>query len=135
MTFVNHSRSCHYSQLTIIQTVYPAQPDNKESVGAADIVRYISTGLAKCPQQTYGLFCYSQGATVVSYALKNLTDPSSTAHSPAAVDAIKSIVVIGNPVHKPYQMANVDQNGGKSTDQYTGAFVGYMRRSQIPDSI
>lgn len=99
-------------------TVYPASTNLTGAfVGKADVVRYINAGLASCPQQKYALLGYSQGASVTDFALHNFTYPSS-----AAYNAIKAVVVIGNPGHVPNAAGNVDQNGTDATTNFTGPY-------------
>lgn len=94
---------------TVYNTVYPAA-DKTEALGGADIINYISNGLSQCPQQTYALLGYSQGATATAIAINHFNDTRT-----AAFKAIKAVFIIGNPAHKPNQRANLDQNGGKAT--------------------
>lgn len=100
-------------------TVYPASTNLTGAfVGVTDVIRYINTGLASCPQQKYALLGYSQGATVTDISLHNFTSPSSPAYN-----AIKGIVVIGNPGHVYGATANVDQNGTDATRNFTGPYT------------
>lgn len=92
-------------------TVYPASSNLTGAfLGAEDIERYVTAGVDLCPMQKYALMGYSQGASVVNIALGNIIKTN-----PAAVQAIKAVVNIGNPGHVPNAIANVDQNGGNTT--------------------
>ncbi|QIX01959.1 hypothetical protein AMS68_007476 [Peltaster fructicola] len=99
-------------------TVYPAVANLSGVVaGIEDITRYINNSVLACPQQKYGLLGYSQGASVTDISLHNFIDPSSAAYA-----AIKAVVVIGNPGHVYGSAANVDENGGDATRNFTGSY-------------
>lgn len=55
---------------------------------------------------------YSQGATVVVDALRQLTGPS--------FDAVKGVFLIGDTRHEPGLACNVDMQGGDKTKDATG---------------
>lgn len=91
--------------------VYPAENDVSQQttyIGSKDILRYISQGMAACPQQVYALLGYSQGATVVLEAIKNITGTSME-------PLVKAVVFDGNPYQVKDQKSTVDENGGAST--------------------
>lgn len=91
--------------------VYPAAGDPTQQttyIGSRDILRYISEGMAACPDQKYALLGYSQGATVVLEAIKNIT---GTAMEPL----LKAVVFDGNPYQVKNQKSTVDENGGSKT--------------------
>ena len=91
--------------------VYPAASDLTQLttfIGAHDIESYINDGLKNCPNQVYALLGYSQGATVTLEAFQNLTGT-------AAGNAVKAVVLIGNPYQVKNEESTVDQNGGSST--------------------
>lgn len=100
-------------------TIYPAAPTlNRESenIGSKNIQNYITKGLKSCPQQKYVLLGYSQGATVTLLALRALL-------SPEAQEAIRAIVLIGNPYQVKNQAFTVDENGGSSTRANDGVLL------------
>ena len=104
--------------------VYPASPQFATSTiaGATAGTKYINDGIAACPNQTYAILGYSQGAAATIIGTAKFTPDT------AAYDAIKGILVIGNPGHKPFQATNVDENGGLLTDGYFGsAYDGGVR--------
>ena len=104
----------------IHNVVYPAGPDLTQqttSIGSDDIARVIQSGLSTCPQQTYVLLGYSQGATVVNRALQRFPPESKEGQ------AIKAVVQIGNPYHLPNRMGNVDDVCGSSTAGASGALL------------
>lgn len=99
--------------------VYPASqnPTIEASTlaGATNLTRYVSDALQSCPDQKLVILGYSQGAAV------SIISASKYLPGTPAYDAIKGILVVGNPGHKPYQTANIDQIGQKLTDSYFGA--------------
>lgn len=100
----------------LYNTVYPASwASGSLDAGADAITQYINDGLQNCPQQKYALLGYSQGATATALALRNFADPSC-----AGYNAIAGVLLVGNPLFKPYQAVNRDQNGTKATDHFTG---------------
>lgn len=91
--------------------VYPAAGDITQKstyIGSDDILRYISEGMAACPDQKYALLGYSQGATVVLEAIKAITGTDKE-------DLVKAVVFDGNPYQVKNQKSTVDENGGSST--------------------
>lgn len=93
-------------------TVYPAGPDLTQIttfIGSTDIETLIQHGLTDCPSQKYALLGYSQGATVTNQVLQKFTPFS------AEGQAIKAVVLVGNPYHVPNQQGNKDEKCGTST--------------------
>ncbi|CAD6904367.1 unnamed protein product [Tilletia laevis] len=105
---------------TSAQTVYPASSDFQKSagVGATWVHNYLKYGIASCPKQKYALVGYGQGAAVTWQALADVktNDPIH--------DAVKAIVLLGDPYHLPNLPGNIDDHGGKSTDAGKGLGVG-----------
>lgn len=100
-------------------TIYPAAPTlNRESenIGWKDVHNYITRGLKLCPQQKYVLMGYSQGAAVTLLALQNL-------QTSQAQEAIRGIVLIGNPYQVQNQAFTVDEHGGSSTRANDGVLL------------
>lgn len=93
-------------------TLYPAAPDLTQQttfIGSTDIERLIQNGLKNCPEQKYALLGYSQGATVTNQVLQKFA-PSSTEGQ-----AIKAVVLVGNPYHVPDAQGNKDEKCGTKT--------------------
>ncbi|CAD6887224.1 unnamed protein product [Tilletia laevis] len=101
---------------TSAQTVYPAsfQFQVSAGVGAAWVHNYLKQGIASCPKQKYALVGYGQGAAVTWKALANVgtDDPLH--------EAIKAIVLLGDPYHLPHLPGNIDDHEGNSTDGAQG---------------
>ncbi|KAF2153639.1 carbohydrate esterase family 5 protein, partial [Myriangium duriaei CBS 260.36] len=109
-------------------TVYPAAANQTYYFGTNDIVNYIKAGLASCPDQRYVLLGYSQGAIATNVALQNFTDASNT----QVYDAIRAVLVVGNPAHIAGSNANYDEFGTTLTRNYNGSY--YVRGTGfIPD--
>ena len=101
------------------EVAYPAAPDITQQttlIGAHDIENYVKDGLKSCPMQTYALLGYSQGATVVLQALHEM---SGTPQG----DAVKAVVLIGNPYQTKDQPSTVDENGDSSTRANEGILL------------
>lgn len=97
---------------------YPASSDLQVSTaeGGVNLTKYIDFCTKLCPDQQYVLLGYSQGAGAASLGVAKYKPDT------AQYRAIKGILVVGNPGHKPFQSANVDQHGGSRTQGYLGAF-------------
>jgi cutinase len=77
-----------------------AAADDQRSVGAGsiDLVNHIQRQAAVCPQTRFILAGYSQGASVVDFAI-GLFGTSGGEELPAAIaPRVKAIVVFGNPL-------------------------------------
>lgn len=94
---------------------YPAGVDQDTSSGESFVVNTINQGLRKCPDQKYALFGYSQGATLILRALRQL--------SCEATDAVSSVVLFGNPYQLPGKLSNVNGTGQPGNDATMGLFV------------
>jgi hypothetical protein len=105
---------------TTYYVVYPAANDT-ESLGGADIVRYINAGLVACPEQKYAVLGYSQGATAVATAL--LSFPFGS----AGYNAISAALVLGSPTKIARKMSNVDQFGGGLSNGTDGVYTSSYR--------
>lgn len=111
-------------------TIYPAAPDGTQKttfIGSKDIEKVIQDGLQACPAQKYALLGYSQGATVTNEALQFFS-PSSPAGQ-----AIRAVVLVGNPYHLPNKQGNVDENCGTTTAGASGVLLPTASYT-IPDS-
>ncbi|RDA91868.1 hypothetical protein CP533_0368 [Ophiocordyceps camponoti-saundersi (nom. inval.)] len=98
---------------------YPAKRDYTQLttlIGVADIRRRIEQGLVLCPKQQYALLGYSQGATATLAALREMRGSE-------AERAIGAVVLLGNPYQVPGQLSTVDELGGSSTRNRTGALL------------
>ena len=92
---------------TEYDTVYAADYSQDSSAGTRDIVNKIHSTLATNPSTCFILEGYSQGAAATVDAMPQLTGSS--------FNAVKGVILIGNPEHKPNLACNVDNNGGKTT--------------------
>ncbi|SPO21046.1 uncharacterized protein UTRI_00523 [Ustilago trichophora] len=92
---------------TEYDTVYPADASQNSAQGTANIVAKVKNTLASNPNACFILEGYSQGAAATCNALPQLTGD--------AFNAVKGVILIGNPEHKPNLACNVDGNGGKTT--------------------
>ncbi|CAD6912313.1 unnamed protein product [Tilletia controversa] len=99
-----------------VVTQYPATPNffGSASVGAKWVRNYLQQGIASCPHQKYALIGYSQGAMVSWEAVGDIgqNDPLN--------DAIKAILLVGDPFRLPNLPGNVDDRGGRSTAGASG---------------
>ncbi|THX08196.1 alpha/beta-hydrolase [Aureobasidium pullulans] len=92
----------------------------------------ISTGIQACPDQKYVLLGYSQGASLVLQASSQL--------GKKALEAIKAIILVGNPYRIPGKSANVDSHGNTDARGNIGMFVTQAITSnttipQFPESL
>ena len=74
---------------------------NQTSVarGASDLVKHVAAEAAACPRTQFVLAGYSQGASVISYAIGLLGRADTTAILPAGLaPRVKAVVVFGNPL-------------------------------------
>jgi hypothetical protein len=69
---------------------------------------------------------YSQGAAATVDAMPQLTG--------ANFDAVKGVVLIGNPKRKSGLACNVDNNGGTTTRNTNGIQAGFGGRGGIPSN-
>lgn len=97
---------------TEYDTVYPADYSQNSASGTADIVRKVQSTLASNPATCFILEGYSQGAAATVDAMPQLTG--------ANFNAVKGVILIGDPEHKPNLACNVDGNGGKTTASASG---------------
>ncbi|KAK0527521.1 hypothetical protein OC842_004850 [Tilletia horrida] len=109
-----------------VDTTYPADATMNAQVGANWNLDYINKGRQACPAQKYVLIGYSQGAMVASLTLQQLVA------SGTAQDAIKAVVLLGNPYHTPGRTGNVDGHGGSGTLRAFG--VAYALKPASIDS-
>ncbi|KAK3181821.1 hypothetical protein K4F52_006888 [Lecanicillium sp. MT-2017a] len=107
-------------------TVYPADWDQNSTAATEDIFNQVHAGLAANADECFILEGYSQGATATVDALARLTD--------AAFNAVKGVLLIGNPLHKAGLACNVDLDGGDSTFDVDGIWIVEERSDGIPDN-
>nr|OQO18137.1 hypothetical protein B0A51_15209 [Rachicladosporium sp. CCFEE 5018] len=93
-------------------TVYPASFSQNSASGTRDIVNRVTTILRSNPNACIILEGYSQGAAATVDAMSELTG--------ASYDAVKGVLLFGNPKHKSGLACNVDQNGGTTTLNVNG---------------
>ena len=94
---------------------YPAGVDQNTTSGQEFIIDTINQGLQKCPNQTYALFGYSQGATLILRTLEEL--------SSEAINSVSSVILVGNPYRVPDKLSNVNGTGQAGNDATVGLFV------------
>ncbi|KAM0160096.1 hypothetical protein ACHAQE_004711 [Botrytis cinerea] len=94
---------------------YPAGVDQNTTSGQEFIIDTINQGLQKCPNQTYALFGYSQGATLILRTLEKL--------SSEAINSVSSVILVGNPYRVPDKLSNVNGTGQAGNDATVGLFV------------
>ncbi|KAI6883061.1 hypothetical protein KC360_g5199 [Hortaea werneckii] len=87
---------------------YPAAPTQNITSGTMWLAETLRQGVQDCPNQRYGLFGYSQGAVLTLTVLAEL------AENPTVMDAIQSLVLVGNPFHMPGKLSNVDPHGNRN---------------------
>ena len=93
-------------------TVYPADFSQNSASGTAAIVSKVQNTLASNPNTCFILEGYSQGAAATVDAMPQLTG--------AAFNAVKGVILLGDPEHKPNLACNVDAMGGKTTAGASG---------------
>ena len=91
---------------------YPAAPDQNTTSGKKLVVDTIVQGLRDCPNQKYGLFGYSQGATLMLGVLDQF--------SPSTLESIKSVIIVGNPYRIPGKISNVNATAQHDEDASVG---------------
>ncbi|KAJ3494314.1 hypothetical protein NLG97_g4159 [Lecanicillium saksenae] len=91
----------------VYNVVYPAAIGQDSSSGTADIIKKVNELVSQDNTVCIILQGYSQGASATCDALPQLQG--------AAFEAVKAVVLLGNPEHQPDLKCNVDGNGGKST--------------------
>ncbi|KAE8371999.1 cutinase-domain-containing protein [Aspergillus bertholletiae] len=94
---------------------YPAAPDQNTTSGENFVIGLIADGLYNCPDQKYGLFGYSQGATLMLKVLGQL--------NASALDSVKSVILVGNPYRVPDKTSNVNAAGRHDTKASMGIFA------------
>ena len=94
---------------------YPAGVDQNTTSGQEFIIDTINQGLQKCPNQTYALFGYYQGATLILRTLEKL--------SSEAINSVSSVILVGNPYRVPDKLSNVNGTGQAGNDATVGLFV------------
>ena len=99
-----------------ISAEYPAGLDQNTTSGESFVVNAIDRGIRDCPYQKYAMFGYSQGATLMLRALSKLSNES--------VEAISSVVLVGNPYRMPGKLSNVNGTGQPGNDAVFGMFAG-----------
>ncbi|KAK6435624.1 hypothetical protein LTR95_008190 [Oleoguttula sp. CCFEE 5521] len=109
---VNSQVRSQVSGGSVYNTVYPASFSQNSASGTRDIVSRVATILRSNPNACIILEGYSQGAAATVDAMSELTG--------ASYDAVKSVLLFGNPKHKSGLACNVDQNGGTTTLNVNG---------------
>ncbi|KAF3026177.1 hypothetical protein E8E15_008351 [Penicillium rubens] len=94
---------------------YPAGPDQNTTSGEKFVLDVINQGLRDCPGQSYALFGYSQGATLILNALDQL--------DAAALSLVKSVILVGNPYRIPNKLSNVNGTAQKDHAESVGMFA------------
>jgi surfactin synthase thioesterase subunit len=94
---------------------YPAAPDQNTTSGEKFVVDTIFKGLHHCPDQKYGLFGYSQGATLMLKVLSQLNT--------STLDSIRSVILVGNPYRIPGKISNVNGTAQHDEKDSIGMFA------------
>lgn len=102
------------TRASVESVVYPARLDQNVTSAAQNLQRLIKDALQDCPDQKYILFGYSQGATLILSALPGLS---------CEVDAIASIVRVGNPNRIPGRLSSVDRVGNRDFRHEYGRYA------------
>ncbi|QIW99943.1 hypothetical protein AMS68_005461 [Peltaster fructicola] len=123
-TSMNQQIQAAVSGGSIYYTVYPAGADQQSGAATTDIVNQINNGLASNPNQCFVLEGYSQGAAATVNAMPMLTG--------AAFNAVKAVILLGDPFHKAGLSSNVDENGGTTTSNDNG--ISAYQNVQIPSN-
>ncbi|PWN45478.1 alpha/beta-hydrolase [Ceraceosorus guamensis] len=99
-------------------TVYPADASQMGTAGTEDILRQVSSTLSECPDHMFALLGYSQGAAQTTAAVQQIPEDSDE------FEAVKAIIVIGNPSRVPGLQGDVDDNGRQSGSTGVQAMMG-----------
>ncbi|KAJ9488949.1 hypothetical protein VN97_g4344 [Penicillium thymicola] len=94
---------------------YPAGADQNTTSGETFVLDVINQGLRDCPDQSYALFGYSQGATLILKALDQLDVP--------ALSLVKSVILVGNPYRVPNKLSNVNGTSQRDHAKSVGMFA------------
>lgn len=103
----------------VYDTVYPASLTQISYEGTQDILRQIDTTLAQDPNHCFFLEGYSQGAATTVDAVIEI------AAGTPRFDAVKGVILLGNPRHKAGLACNVDMDGQYRTKFSNGLAVGF----------
>ncbi|TEY60626.1 hypothetical protein BOTCAL_0179g00110 [Botryotinia calthae] len=111
---------------------YPAGVDQNTTSGQEFNINTINQGLQRCPNQTYALSRYSQGATLILRTLAKL--------SAEAINSVSSVILVGNPYCVPNKLSNVNGTGQVGNDATVGLFVASATANnksipQLPDKL
>ncbi|KAJ6784807.1 hypothetical protein PWT90_08064 [Aphanocladium album] len=98
----------------VYNVVYPAAIGQDSSSGTADIIKKVNELVSQDSTACIILQGYSQGASATCDALPQLQG--------AAFEAVKAVVLLGNPEHQPDLTCNVDGHGGELTLKAKGFF-------------
>ncbi|KAK0549829.1 hypothetical protein OC846_003900 [Tilletia horrida] len=110
----------------VVNTVYPTnatlidQPVQidyaRTSVGVNWIRDFLNRETQVCPDQSYALLGFSEGAIINSFVL-------DTYQGTGVDKRIKAVLFAGNPFHTPNLTGNVDENGGNLTHGAEGESI------------
>lgn len=106
---------------------YPAALNQNTTSGEEFVIDTITTGLLSCPQQTYALFGYSQGASLMLNVLARL--------NARALEAVTSVILVGNPYRVPGKMSNVDETAQHDSSSSVGWFAAQAIASNSSSTI
>ncbi|KAN0060191.1 hypothetical protein ACQY0O_007520 [Thecaphora frezii] len=109
---------------SVYNTLYMAGVDQNSALGTTDIVNKVNSAHTANPSQCFILQGYSQGAAATVNAMPKITG--------SAFDAVRAVILLGNPERKPNLECNVDANGGKTTMNVSG--MENMITSGIPSN-
>ncbi|CEH19474.1 Cutinase [Ceraceosorus bombacis] len=99
-------------------TVYPADASQMGTAGTEDILRKVTSTLSECPDHMFALLGYSQGAAQTTAAVQQMPEDSDE------FEAVKAIIVVGNPSRVPGLEGDVDDNGRQSGSTGVQAMMG-----------
>ena len=94
---------------------YPAGPAQNTTSGEKFLRDIIAGGIESCPDQKYALFGYSQGASLVLKALKELNH--------FALSKVQSVILVGNPYRTPGKLSSVTETGQRDYSDSVGMFT------------
>ncbi|CAI7678362.1 unnamed protein product [Penicillium discolor] len=94
---------------------YAAGAAQNTTIGENFVLDIISEGLHHCPGQTYALFGYSQGATLMLRVLNRLDRN--------ALSLVKSVILVGNPYRTPGKSSSVNETGQRDYSDSVGMFT------------
>lgn len=124
-------------KIEVVDLDYPANTDVNEggTVGVRTLIDTLNVQTEACPEQSFVLLGYSQGALVVSDALsepgERVVGGTVGALAPEAVDSVRAIVLYGNPRFvgsEPYNAGDFDPGIDGVLRNGSGALAAFAER-------